>query len=1004
MSANAAAHSQWAAELERHWGIAAPLSLVHGEYDLNFAVDSSPGRVLKVMRAGCDPALVDVQVACLAHLADTAPDLPVPQVIADRAGRAVVELRDRTGTPRLAWLTSRLPGTVYATTRPQTLGLIEAVGRALGRLDAALAGFRHPALERPLKWDLRRAGAARAHLTLVTDAARRARLAEVLDGFDACRPALDALPPQALHNDLNDYNILCATAADGRQRLTGLVDFGDMLAAPVVCELAIAGAYLMLDQPRPVAAFAALVAGYHAERPLAAAEIELLWPLALTRLAVSALNAAAMRRERPGDAYVAISQAPIERFFARLPRLFEPFARASLRRSAGYEPATGAAPVAAWLGAPGPCARVFDHDLGAAPVLDLGVAGEHAPHDPLQPDLGELAAAVAEASPAGGPVLGRYGEPRLLYATPAFFAGPHPASERRTVHLGIDVFLPAGTPVRAPLEATVHSVEHCPDPFDYGGLVTLRHAVPGGHFFTLYGHLAASVTRDLSAGRKIAAGEAFATLGSADENGGWPPHLHLQVGVFEAPGSAWPGVADPDEWPCWRALCPDPAPLLGLAAGHASATELDHEALLARRRARTAANLKLSYAEPLTLLRGWRSYLFDERGRTYLDAFNNVPHVGHAHPRIAAVVSRQSQLLNTNTRYLHPLLSDYADALVARLPAPLEVCFLLNSASEANELALRLARARTEARDMIVSAAGYHGHTCATIDLSDYKFSGPGGGGRAPWVHVAPIPDTYRGRFKADNRDAGPHYAAAVADIVRDLRARGRRLAGFISEPFPSVGGQIVPPPGYLRAAYAHVREAGGVCIADEVQTGLGRLGRFAWGFEQQGAVPDVVVLGKPIGNGHPLAAVITTRAIADSFANGMEFFSTFGGSTLSCAVGLEVLRILDEERLAENAQVVGERLLAGLSDIAATTAAIGDVRGLGFFLGVELVAQDGSPDRAAAAYVVNRLRRQRVLIGSEGPHDNVLKIRPPLCFSAADAEFFLARAAGVFDEMPLRR
>ena len=289
---------------------------------------------------------------------------------------------------------------------------------------------------------------------------------------------------------------------------------------------------------------------------------------------------------------------------------------------------------------------------------------------------------------------------------------------------------------------------------------------------------------------------------------------------------------------------------------------------------------------------------------------------------------------------------------------------------------------------MIVSAAGYHGNTCAAIDISDYKFSGPGGEGQRDWVHVAPNPDTYRGPWKADDPDAGRNYAAAVGEITAGLAEQSRPLAGFISEPFPSVAGQIVSPPGYLKAVYDHVRAAGGLCIADEVQTGLGRLGRYQWGFEQQGAVPDMVVLGKPVGNGHPLAAVVTTWEIADSFANGMEYFSTFGGSTLSCVVGLEVLRILDDEDLPGNAEAVGTHILDGLREIAADVPAIGEVRGLGMFMGVEMIEPGGSHSPALANRVKNALRAQRILIGTDGPMDNVLKIRPPLCFSQSAASF----------------
>ena len=299
------------------------------------------------------------------------------------------------------------------------------------------------------------------------------------------------------------------------------------------------------------------------------------------------------------------------------------------------------------------------------------------------------------------------------------------------------------------------------------------------------------------------------------------------------------------------------------------------------------------------LMRGWRHYLYDEYGRTHLDAYNNVPHVGHAHPRLRNIASRQLGLINTNTRYLHPAQIDFAAALKKRLPEHLTHCYFVTSGSEANELALRLARTYTGARGMIVQEHGYHGHTTGTIDISAHKFNGPGGDGAPDWVETVEVADPYRGRFGYDDATAGPSYAASVDGALTALGDRGYQLCGFIAESYPSVGGQIEPPAGYLAAVSRKGAAAGGVCIADEVQTGLGRLGDAYWGFATQNAMPDMVVLGKPVGNGHPIGVVVTTAAIANSFANGMEFFSTFGGTTLACLIGAEVLQIVDDEGLA---------------------------------------------------------------------------------------------------------
>jgi 4-aminobutyrate aminotransferase-like enzyme len=280
--------------------------------------------------------------------------------------------------------------------------------------------------------------------------------------------------------------------------------------------------------------------------------------------------------------------------------------------------------------------------------------------------------------------------------------------------------------------------------------------------------------------------------------------------------------------------------------------------------------------------------------------------------------------------------------------------------------------------------AAYHGNTNTLVDISPYKFNGPGGDGAPPWVHVLPLPDTYRGKFKRDDPRAGEKYA----EFARHVRNPG----AFIAESAPSVGGQIVLPDRYLASVYAIVRGAGGVCIADEVQTAYGRMGTHFYAFEAQGVVPDIVVLGKPIGNGYPLGAVVTTREIAASFDNGMEFFSTFGGSTVACAVGLAVLDVVEEERLQSHAREVGDALVSGLRGLQASHPLIGDVRGSGLFLGVELVKNRESLEPAAteAAEAVNLLRDRGILIGTDGPFENVLKIRPPMPFTHDDARFLV--------------
>jgi 4-aminobutyrate aminotransferase-like enzyme/Ser/Thr protein kinase RdoA (MazF antagonist) len=439
----------------------------------------------------------------------------------------------------------------------------------------------------------------------------------------------------------------------------------------------------------------------------------------------------------------------------------------------------------------------------------------------------------------------------------------------------------------------------------------------------------------------------------------------------------------PLEWPTriFRYAC-------GLPVVKVPASQLRTSSeLVTARRQRLGPSLSTSYQTPLHIVAGSKQYLYAADGRRYLDCVNNVAHVGHSHPLVVRAASEQMALLNTNTRYLHEGLIDYSERLIALLPESLSVVYLVNSGSEANELALRLARAHTVREDVIVIDGAYHGNTSAMIDLSPYKFDGPGGRGCPSWVHKVPMPDVYRGEHRGP--DAATRYAASVTDAAQQSGGP----AALFCEAALSCGGQIILPPGYLKEAFAAVRAAGGLCVADEVQTGFGRAGERFWMFETQDVVPDIVTLGKPIGNGHPLGAVITTQAIADSFANGMEYFSTFGGNPVSCAVGLAVLDVIRDEELQQNALEVGKYLKDGLCQLQQQYALIGDVRGVGLFIGIELVRDRETlePADAPATQIVEQMKERGVLLSTDGPFHNVIKIKPPLVFSRTDADFLIS-------------
>ena len=420
-------------------------------------------------------------------------------------------------------------------------------------------------------------------------------------------------------------------------------------------------------------------------------------------------------------------------------------------------------------------------------------------------------------------------------------------------------------------------------------------------------------------------------------------------------------------------------------------TQENYKNLEAKRNTYIGRNLSISYEKHLKIDKAALQYLYDDKGNTYIDCVNNVSHLGHCHPGLVRIMQKQIATLNTNTRYLHEHLIDYAEKLTALLPKKLKVCYFTNSGSEANDLAIRISRQYTQQKDVIVLDHAYHGTSTATIEMSPYKFDKKGGMGQMPWIHKAMNPDIYRGPYTAE--DAGSKYAKEVKKIIDTLAKENKKPAAFICETLLGVGGQMPLPAHYLKEVYQYIRDCGAICIADEVQVGFGRVGSHFWGFELQEVIPDIVVMGKPMGNGHPLGAVIVTDEIANNFNNGIEYFNTYGGNPVSMATGKGVLEIIEKEALQENALKVGNYLLEGLRKLMQKHSIIGDVRGVGLFIGVELVKDRTTKEPATTTlqWVVEKMKEKGFLMGVDGPYNNVLKIKPPIIFSIENAKAMLA-------------
>lgn len=430
--------------------------------------------------------------------------------------------------------------------------------------------------------------------------------------------------------------------------------------------------------------------------------------------------------------------------------------------------------------------------------------------------------------------------------------------------------------------------------------------------------------------------------------------------------------------------------------GASNLVSAEEQALIARREKLLGPAYRLFYEEPVHLVRGEGVWLYDPDGKAYLDVYNNVASLGHCQPDVVEAVSRQWALLNTHTRYLHETILDYSERLLATFPKHLGHVMFTCTGSEANDLAYRIAKSFTGGTGVIVTELAYHGITDAVSQFS------PSLGSYVPvGAHVRTVraPDAYR----RSELDPGAALAADVRAALADMKANGIKPAMMICDTIFSSDGLFSDPPGFLAAAAEIVREAGALFVADEVQPGFGRTGDAMWGFMRHGIAPDIVTLGKPMGNGQPIAGIVTRPEVIEEFGRKARYFNTFGGNAVSCAAALAVLNVIERDGLMAHARNVGAYLKGRLERLAEQHEAIGDVRGAGLFVGVEIVSRraDKTPDPMTTAKIVNGLRRKQILIGAAGPHANVLKVRPPLVFSNCNVDFFVDALEAILTEIP---
>ncbi len=985
---------------DRYFDIQGNAKALPGEIDFNFKITSEKGSyILKISRPDQDLSFLDYQQAILGHLNGHS-NVNAPEVIRTIDDKNTVEITDEHGNTRFCRMLTWMNGRLWSSVNPISVELRKSLGIKSAELASALIGFDHPHAHKSLEWDVAKSGWTTAYLHLFSE--EDAKIVSIFQQrFTALSDVYNTLPKSVIHADINDNNILVSNDLIN-PNVCGIIDFGDAVFSQTINDLAVVLAYACMHQPDPLSAAQDVIRGYIKKKTLSENEIASLHTLTAMRLIITVTKSALNKKKEPENTYHQISEKPAWDLLRKWIIIHPDFANYAFRKAAGLNAHPSYQAFTAWAAN----ANIGSSDL--FPTLgnknlkrvDMSVSSQWLGHESEYEDL-ELTAFKIKRLQQDNPdavIAGGYGEIRPFYSTDAYKVESNNGPEYRTVHLGIDFWVDALTPLHTPFDGEVVCVHDNDYHKDYGPTIILKHSAGSGiTFYTLYGHLSQSSLTTVRTGQQLKKGDLIGSIGKPEENGNWVPHLHFQV-MLDLLGNKtnFPGVAAPNHSSLWKEICPDPN-LFFQDKELETPVEPDQDEILSFRRAHLGKSLSLSYAQPLKIVRGSGAFLIDASGRKFLDTVNNVAHVGHEHPRVIEAGKKQMSLLNTNTRYLHENINAFAKSLLQTMPDELSVVHFVNSGSEANELAMRMAKAVTGQKDFIAVEIGYHGNSNGCIDISSYKFDGKGGSGAPEHTHIVPLPDAYRGLYQGNS--TGKRYAQHVQEAIESISSKGRKVAAFICESIISCGGQIELPNDYLLDAYQYVRDAGGVCIADEVQVGCGRMGTSWWGFQLHEIVPDIVTIGKPLGNGHPLAAVVCTQEVAEAFANGMEYFNTFGGNPVSSAIGKSVLEVIKEEQLMENALKVGNYLLQELKSMQRNFPIIGEVRGKGLFIGFELVDQEKSPLPEKAAYLANRMRVLGVLMSTDGKDNNVLKLKPPMVFSMNNADELLKRLKSVFQE-----
>lgn len=960
------------------------VSPLPGEVDFNYRVkiENKDGYILKISRPNEDENYLDFQQKLLQFIDCSNQNIIAPKVILDKEGNSISEIVDSNGNKRKVRLLTWIKGRIWDTVNPQLEDLRFSLGVQCGKLTQSLQGFKHPNAEREFIWDIAQSLWTKKHIDLFNKDEK-----EIITffqiKFENQQSSYAALRKSVVHNDSNNHNVIVSTNLLN-PKVIAAIDYGDAIHTQTINDVAITVAYGVMGHEDPLDAAINIIKGYHKSFPLLEGELPHLFASISMRLIITVTRSAINKQREPDNKYLLISEKPAWEVLRKWALISDDFVHYTFRNACGFIPHPNQEKFNEWT--QNKVCKLSDlfPTINKSKIypIDLSVSSSWLGHEEEFNDLDLFSFKIKrlQSKNQNKLIAGGYLEPRSIYSNSSYDKTGNCGKESRTVHLGIDFWLPEETPVCSLLDGEVVLAINDSGDKEYGGLIILKHITNTISFYTLYGHLSVKSILKHAVGNKVLKGDVIAHLGTHFENGKWSPHLHFQVMLSMLNyKNDFPGVCYDSQKEIWESICPNPN-LLFKAKNLNKSHVISNEILIDFRKEHLGKSLSLQYKTPIKMVRGSFQYLIDQNGKKYLDTVNNVAHVGHENFKVVQAGQKQMSLINTNSRYLHKNINALAKELLKTFPKELNVIHFLNSGSEANELAIRMVKACTGERDIIASEMGYHGNSNMCIDISSYKFDGKGGNGAPEHTHIFPLPDLFRGIYTG--KDAKDNYVTAVQKQIDKVHKKGRDLGAFIIEPIISCGGQIELPEGFLSEVYTRVRDAGGLCISDEVQTGCGRMGKTFWGFQLHNVVPDIVTIGKPLGNGHPIAAVVCTKAVAEKFANGMEYFNTFGGNPVSCAIGKSVIQTVKEDDLQKNALEVGEFLKSELLKLSLNFPIIGNVRGQGLFLGIEFVDYKMNPLANQADYIINRIKDYGILMSTDGPDHNVIKIKPPIVFT----------------------